>query len=177
MNRRDFLKFLGGAAAAAAVAPQMLAEAASTGSSGFSGATGVTGPQGSPGPIGPECIVLDYTMTVQQAIDALPQEGGTVYIKSGAYIVNQEISIPQNVRLVAEGNLTVVGCIFRGKPRPDAPIVLLMEEDDNVEIIGNIFKGEESNMPNWFEVPIGDHLAALREKMERLCLKAKQLVT
>jgi len=181
MNRRDFLKFLGGAAAAAAVAPQVLAEAASAGSSGFSGATGITGPQGGPGPIGPQgpgYIVLDHTMTIQQAIDALPKAGGTIYVKSGTYIVNQEIFFPEGVTLVAEGNLTISGCIFRAQPRKDTPMVFLMNEEDNVEIIDNVFYGDASSpMQSWFEAPIGDHLAALREKMDRLYLKMKQLVT
>jgi hypothetical protein len=182
MNRRDFLKFLGGAAVTAAVAPQMLAEAASTGSSGFSGATGIIGPQGPPGPIGrpgPECIVLDYTMTVQQAIDALPKQGGIVYIPSGTWIVNETICIPEEVRLVAEGDLGISDCHISGmaSPRGEAPILLLMDEDDNVEIIGNSFDCEQLPFSRWFEVPIGDHLAALRVKMDRLYLKMKQFVT
>jgi len=163
MNRRDFLKFLGGAAAAAAVAPQVLAEAS---------APPAPAPAQSPG-----FIVLEPGMSVQEAINALPTEGGTVYIRSGTYIVNEAISIPQDVQLVAEGNITISSCSFKGEPRSggEAPIVFLMEEDDDVVITDNFFDCRQ--ISSMFEVPIGDHLAALKEKMHRLYQRAKQLVT
>jgi hypothetical protein len=180
MNRRDFLKFLGGAAAAAAVAPQALAAAIKDpGPWGFQGPIGVSGPQGPPANLAPGFIVLEPGMSVQQAIDSLPKDGGTVYISSGTYIVNQKITIPDGVSLVAEGSLTISGCTFEGEARAagDAPITLLMEEDDQVTIMNNTFNCKEvRSMKAWFETPIGDHLTDLREKMQRLYLKAKQLV-
>src|ERR1043166_4654117 len=132
MNRRDFLKFLGSAAAAVAIAPQALADAA--------GAIGPEGPWGPPGPPGNFAggfIVLEPGMNVQDAIDALPREGGMVYIKSGTWIVGESIEIPAGVTLVAQGNLTISNCHLRGEARKkgDAPIWMLMEEDDHFEII------------------------------------------
>lgn len=177
MNRREFLKFLGGAAAAAAVAPQALADTLDV-----EQAYPVTSP--CPPTFGmatynPGFVVLDpKMMSLQQAIDALPKDGGTVYIPTGTYIVNQEVSIPKGVTLVGEGSVTFAGCNFRAESRGDAPIVFLLDEDDQVEITGSIFDGYElSRMPHWFEVPIGDHLRDLKEKMQRLYLKVKQRVT
>jgi Endopolygalacturonase len=178
MNRRDFLKFLGGTAAVAAVAPNALfAEQAypvtSPCPASFGTAIAPTIPVQSPG-----FIVVQPGMSIQQAIDALPEAGGTVYVKSGTHIVNEAIFFPEGITLVAEGNLTISGCTFRAKPRKDAPMVFLMNEEENVEIIENVFYGDASSpMQSWFEIPIGDHLAALRGKMERLYLKMKQLVT
>lgn len=172
MNRRDFLKFLGGAAASVAIAPKALAETFKT------GPMGCQAPIGPAGAFAPGFIVLEPGMSIQEAIDALPKEGGTVYVKSGTHIVNERISFPDGVRLVSEGSLTISGCHFMAKARGDAPIVFLMEEDDNVTITNNFFDCEHlSPFSSWFQVPIGDHLASLRVKMQRLCLKAKQLVT
>ena len=88
MNRREFLKFLGGAAAVAAVAPKALAEE-------LDRPIGIQGPCGGPGPIGVpgNFIVLEPGMSVQEAISALPQDGGTVYIREGRYIVDEAIVI------------------------------------------------------------------------------------
>src|SRR6187549_3951484 len=102
MNRREFLKFLGGAAATAAVAPAALAEALKT---EVQGPIGVPGPIGPPGNLSPGFIVLEPGMSVQQAIDALPVSGGTVYVPNGTWIVDQTIEIRKDVQLVAQGNL------------------------------------------------------------------------
>jgi hypothetical protein len=177
MNRRDFLMFLGGAAAAAAVAPEVLADAVPSGSSGWFGATGATGVIGPQCPSGPRCIVVfDGLMTVQEAIDSLAPDGGTVFLPSGTHVVGESITIPQNVEIVGEGNITFTSCSFRsslvmGKTpsRHEAPITLLMDEDNQVQIVGNVFDcNHVLSMNDWFHVPIGEALASLRRKFRGL---------
>lgn len=174
MNRREFLKFLGGAAAAAAVAPKALAEE-------LDRPIGIQGPCGSPGPVGVpgDFVVLEPGMSVQEAINALPKDGGTVYIREGTYIVNEAIKIPDGVTLVAEGNLTISGCHISGEARKrgDAPIWMLMEEDDQVMIIGNRFDCEQGqSLSSWFYAPIGEELKRVKSSISKLFLRFKKLV-
>ena len=163
MNRREFLKFLGGAAAAAALAPQALAEATQTQEVAIS----------------PGFVVLEPGMSIQEAINALPADGGTVYIRGGTYIVNEAIEIPDKVTLVAEGNLTISGCHFRSEERKrgDAPIWMLMEEDDQVVIMGNRFDCEQNqSLSSWFYAPIGEELKRVKASISKLFLGFKKLV-
>jgi len=174
MNRREFLKFLGGAAAAAAVAPKALAEE-------LDRPIGIQGPCGSPGPIGVpgNFIVLEPGMSVQDAISALPQDGGTVYIREGTYIVNEAIIIPDGVTLMAQGNLTIAGCHISCEARKpgDAPIWLLMEEDDQIAIVGNRFDCEQGqSISSWFYAPIGEELKRVKDSVFKLFLRFKKLV-
>jgi hypothetical protein len=169
MNRREFLKFLGGAAATAAVAPAALAEALKT---EVQGPIGVPGPIGPPGNLAPGFIVLEPGMSVQQAIDALPVSGGTVYVPNGTWIVDQTIEIRKDVQLVAQGNLVMEGCYITAKDSTGSPFWILMEEDDQVVINNNRFLCRES----FFHMPIGEELERVKEKLFRLYLKFKKLV-
>ena len=174
MNRREFLKFLGGAAATAAVAPAALAEAFE---SRIGPPAGCIPPQGPPGNFVGGFIVLEPGMSVQEAIDALPAAGGTVFLKEGTYLVNESITIPEGVTLVARGNLTVANCYFRAEPRKDAPIWVLMEEDENVAIMHNGFEYKESRPSNsWFYVPVGEELERVKRSIFDLYLRFKKLI-
>src|SRR4029079_8759660 len=122
MNRRDFLKFLGGTAAVTACVPSTLcAEQAypvtSPCPASFGTAIAPTIPVQSPG-----FIVVQPGMSIQQAIDALPEAGGTVYVKSGTHIVNEAIFFPEGITLVAAGTLIISGCTLLSQPRQDAPM-------------------------------------------------------
>lgn len=104
-------------------------------------------------------------MSIQEAIYSLPKEGGTIFIPRGIDIINQSIEIPANVRLIAEGNIQFIGCRFSGAARrpADAPITLLMDEEDQVLIMNNVFECEHvRSISDWFYVPIGETLAELR---------------
>jgi len=181
MNRRDFLRFLGGAAATAAVAPKALAGMldGSTGIQGFQGPTGPEGPAGFQGSLAPGFIVLEPGMSIQDAIDALPKEGGTVYVQSGTWIVDQAIEIPKDVTLMMQGNITISGCRIRGQAREkgDSPIWMLMEDDDQVAIIGNTFDCEHvQSLNSWFYAPIGEELERVKRGIFDLYLRFKKLV-
>jgi len=169
MNRREFLKFLGGAAATAAVAPAALAEALDAYEERSTGFQAVTGDSGFSGP---GFIVLEPGMSVQQAIDALPVSGGTVYVPNGTWIVDQTIEIRKDVQLVAQGNLVMEGCYITAKDSTGSPFWILMEEDDQVVINNNRFLCKES----FFHMPIGEELELVKEKLFRLYLKFKKLV-
>ena len=108
-------------------------------------------------------------MTVQQAIDSLPAEGGTVLVPSGTYIVNEAITIPDGVEIVCEGNISIIGCHIIGAPRRagDAPITFLMEEEDQVQIVGNVIDSKNNGSMGAFYVPIGEALTSLRRKFSR----------
>jgi len=169
MNRREFLKFLGGAAATAAVAPAALAEALDAHEERSTGFQAVTGDSGFSGP---GFIVLEPGMSVQQAIDTLPASGGTVYVPNGTWIVDQTIEIRKDVQLVAQGNLVMEGCYITAKDSTGSPFWILMEEDDQVVINNNRFLCKES----FFHMPIGEELELVKEKLFRLYLKFKKLV-
>jgi hypothetical protein len=176
MNRREFLKFLGAAATTAAVAPAALAEALDARGEGATGFQAVTGDSGFSGP---GFTVLEPGMSIQEAISALPENGGTVYIQGGTYIVDEVIIIPDGVTLVAQGNLTISGCRISGEARKrgDAPIWMLMEEDDQIAIIGNRFDCEPGqSMSSWFYAPIGEELKRVKESVFQLLLRFKKLV-
>jgi len=50
------------------------------------------------------------TSGIQEAIDALPEAGGQVYIPSGQYMLTNSIRVPSRERLIGEGPATVL-CI------------------------------------------------------------------
>jgi len=47
-----------------------------------------------------------YT-TIQSAVDALPNDGGVVYVERGEYTITSPISIPDNVSIIGRGNAKV----------------------------------------------------------------------
>ena len=80
---------------------------------------------------------------------------------------------------MAEGNLTISGCRISGEARRhgDAPIWLLMEEDDQIAIIGNVFDCEQGqSMSSWFYAPIGEELKRVKDSVFKLFLRFKKLV-
>ena len=48
------------------------------------------------------------TSGIQEAIDALPDEGGQVSIPAGRYVLRNSIRVPSRVRLIGEGPATVL---------------------------------------------------------------------
>lgn len=62
-------------------------------------------------PEGPFIVVPDDIKSIQQAIDSLSGDGGTVYIKAGAYVLSQGIHINRsNVIITGEqGTLIKLG--------------------------------------------------------------------
>lgn len=84
--------------------------------------------------------VRDDTASFQEAIDALPKEGGTVYVPAGAYLIDptrsvnlrsrMHLSLATGARLLAKANAA---------PRS---YVLLAQELENVEISGGRIIGE-----------------------------------
>ena len=113
----------------------------------------------------------DVSFDIQKAIAALPPRGGTVLIPAGSWVLNQGILIPQNVSLVAEGNVNIVGCRFESAPDLEGPMLaakgnidigschfkaapgrkgpMLTVEDGNALITGCVFDGGDI----LFEVP------------------------
>ena len=87
-----------------------------TGPTGTTGAAGPTGPVGPAGPTGPSglsfyVIVPDQFSGIQDAIDSLPSAGGSVFVRSGTYVLSQGIHINRsNITLSGErGTLIQLG--------------------------------------------------------------------
>jgi parallel beta-helix repeat protein len=70
----------------------------------FSGCEGPDGPPGPEGPPGssPTIIVPDDYTSIGEALSAIPNEGGTVYIKAGTYILSSGIHVDRS-------NVTIYG--------------------------------------------------------------------
>lgn len=87
--------------------------------------------------------VRDDTTSFQEAVDALPKEGGTVYVPAGAYLIDptrsiklrsrMHLSLATGARLVAKANAA---------PRS---YVLLAEKLENLEISGGRIIGERDS--------------------------------
>ena len=45
---------------------------------------------------------------IQEAIDSLPEQGGTVYIPAGTYVVHRTIAMRPNMKLIGAGRGTVI---------------------------------------------------------------------
>lgn len=166
MNRRDFLKAFGGTLATAAIAPELLAAATRIEPSSPAGKT-------------PGFVVIEPGDNLQQAIEGLPNEGGIVYIRSGTYIVGESVEIPGNVRLIAEGSFAMAACRVRPAARPsdDAPITVLLGENDHLGIAGCDFQCQEQRVGQvLISVPIGEEQETVRQVVRRLFLRLKQAV-
>lgn len=90
---------------------------------------GPAGPQGSVGPVGPagpqgpsaSRIVPDEYATVQLALNSLPANGGTVFIRAGIYILTQGILVDRsNVSILGEP-----GTILKLGNGVNQPVILL----------------------------------------------------
>ncbi len=78
---------------------------------------GCEGPEGPPGPVGavgppgsyPVITVEDNILTIQDAIDSLPESGGTVYIKAGIYNIDEGLRIDRSdVALIGEPGTVLI---------------------------------------------------------------------
>jgi hypothetical protein len=148
LNRRSFLGLALGLAGAAAV--------------GELPSIALPKPEASPAPIPasrPNVIYLESGDSIQAAINALPDDGGTIYLREGVYVTNQDFTIPKDVTLIGEGNNgfvncavvtsstvmlgrgnnTIIGCYIEGRDNLNAAFSFRVE--DTVEtpttIIGN----------------------------------------
>lgn len=75
-----------------------------SGPQGPEGAEGPQGPEGPEGPRGPSPVIIvpdDYA-GIGEALSAIPNEGGTVYVKAGTYILSSGIHIDRS-------NITILG--------------------------------------------------------------------
>lgn len=103
------------------------------------GDEGPRGPQGSKGEMGNSfTIIVPYDTTdIQAAIDMLPDAGGTVYIKAGTYLLDEEIHINRsNITLTGE-----MGTLLRLNEEVNQPVILIgsdSETPDSSELIFNI---------------------------------------
>jgi parallel beta-helix repeat protein len=87
--------------------------------------------------------VRDDTSSFQDAIDALPEDGGTVYVPAGAYVIDPT----RNVKLRSRMHLSLAtGAKLLAKPN-DAPraYVLLAQELEDVEISGGRIIGDRDS--------------------------------
>lgn len=119
----------------------------------FEGEEGDPGPKGDPGPPGevgaegnpgsqgfsPVFIVPHDYSSIQTAIDELPSEGGTVYVKAGTYEIIQGIHINRsNVTIIGEqGTVVLLG------DNVNEPVILIGTDEQppaiSAPIIQNIF--------------------------------------
>lgn len=76
---------------------------------------------------GSAIVFPGWNRTIQQAIDSLPAEGGTVYIQSGAYILNQGIQINRsNVTLSG-----MQGTFIKLGDQVNQPVILIGTDREN----------------------------------------------
>jgi hypothetical protein len=108
------------------------------------GKRGPVGPQG-PSGASPVTIVPDDVATIQQGIDSLPEEGGTVYIRAKTYLLSRGIHINRsNVTITGEQGVRV-----RLTDHVNQPVFLIGTDEEtatasienirisNIEIDGN----------------------------------------
>src|SRR6185295_13397474 len=106
------------------------------------GGSGSPGPQGPPGPVGPagppgpsidlfaatRIVSNDPTQgtdtTIQDAIDNLPAEGGTIFVKQGTYVIATSILLPDKpVKIIGSG----IGATTLSMPTFVGPMFKVMD--------------------------------------------------
>lgn len=86
-------------------------------------------------PGNPYIVVPDDIDNIQQAIDSLPEKGGTVYIKAGEYVLSEGIHINRSdVTITGEK-----GTLIKLGDRVNQPVFLLGSDEEIPEVgIGNV---------------------------------------
>ena len=76
----------------------------------------------------------DVQMTLQEMIDAVPADGGTVFISEGVYEISEPLQIPGD-----GGHITIQGCHFKGadKYKEIVPAKVRYGGDQNVLVYWN----------------------------------------
>lgn len=69
----------------------------------------------------------DAEMGIQDTVNALPKEGGTVNISEGVYIINGPLEFPSNPK----SHVKIVGCSFEGGKKAKTV------KPGKVEFVGN----------------------------------------
>lgn len=91
---------------------------------------------------------------IQIAVDALPEEGGTVKLNSGLYSIKAPVKLPSNVNLIGAGPETILKKVdgFRSKLILDADygaLKLIVEDPSGFEVGMSIMVEDDVNYRNW----------------------------
>lgn len=61
-----------------------------------------------------DVTIGDGGLDLQTMIDAIPAEGGEIFIANGVYELSEPLNIPDTVG----GKITITGCTFKGADKP-----------------------------------------------------------